>query len=369
VNAFNNRFVGPVNFYNIKNKDDNSDMWKKLYMDLKKDKNHYKYVIHMGDQIYLDDAVEEIKLLDAENNDDKIKKIYYSKYKKNYNKKYKKKILGSAFNIMIQDNHDTGINYGDECLSKKMLKYSNLIYVTLQENLYGINNNIIKHLQLDDFQIIIPDIRKYRKSSTTTRQFPIMGKEQIKELNDIISNTPMKIKKTFYVNTLPFLTFNKYIDKLGFIIFSYYLKKELKSDHYVSSDSYMNERKYVINKLFTLNNVIIVAGDKHFADYHILKKNDKKMLHITSSPISSNLASYLNSPSELTNLIAKKSVTVSQKFMYEKKMNNINNITIKRKWMVEDYNYLKVNNGKAMLKCYLKKNNKTICLENNDDDA
>ena len=26
--------------------------------------------------------------------------------------------------------------------------------------------------------------------------------------------------------------------------------------------------------------------------------------------------------------------------------------------MVEDYNYLKVNNGKAMLKCYLKKNNK-----------
>lgn len=366
-NAFNNVFVGPVKLYNIKNKDETDDMWKKLYMDLKKDNNDYKYVIHMGDQIYLEDANDEIKILDAENNDDKIKKIYYSKYKKNYNNKYKKKVLESAFNVMIQDNHDTGINYGSEELSKKMVKYSKLMYVTLQENLYGINNNIIKHLQFDDFQIIIPDIRKYRKPNTSTTRFPIMGKTQIKELNDIISNTSTKIKKTFYVNTIPFLLMNKYIDKISFIIFTNYFKKDFKSDNYVSSDSYMNERKYVINKLFTLNNVIIIAGDKHLADYQVLKKNDKRMLHITSSPMSSNpSASSLYSSSGLIKLIAKVSVIFVNKFMYEKK---INNIKIQKKWFVSDYNYLKVNNNKAMLKCYLKKNNKTIRLENNDSEA
>lgn len=274
---------------------------------------------------------------------------------------------------MIQDNHDTGINYGSEKLSKKMAKYLNLMYVTLQENLYGINNNIIKHLQFDDFQVVIPNLRKYRKSNTSITEFPIMGKTQIKELNDIISNTSTKIKRTIYVNTLPFFHLNKYIDKLAFKLFNITLKqdkmisfttssKDLKSDNYVSSDSYMKERKYVINKLFSLNNVVIVAGDKHLGDYCVLKKNDNEMLHITTSPISSNPSSYINSSSSLINLFVKFLVTMTNKFMYEKK---IDNIKIQKKWFVNDFNYLKVNDDKANLKCYFEKNNKTILLENN----
>jgi hypothetical protein len=279
---------------------------------------------------------------------------------------------------MIQDNHDTGSNYGNEELSKKMVRSLNLMYVTLQENLYGINNNIIKHLQFDDFQIIIPDIRKYRKPNTSTIQFPIMGKEQIKELNDIISNTSAKIKKTFYVNTMPFVHVNKYIDKLSFTLFNLTFKedkmisfkenkmssKDFQSDSYVSSYSYMNERKYVINKLFSINNVVIIAGDKHLADYSVLKKNDNEMLHITTSPISSNPSSYINSSSSLTNLTVKFLATITNKFMYEK---SFNNIKIQKKWFVNDYNYLKVKDEKAMLKCYFEKNNKTIHLENNND--
>ena len=53
-------FTGPVKVYNIKNKKKNSDMWKKLYMDIKNDTNDYKYVIHIGDQVYMDDANDYI---------------------------------------------------------------------------------------------------------------------------------------------------------------------------------------------------------------------------------------------------------------------------------------------------------------------
>ena len=125
-----------------------------------------------------------------------------------------------------------------------------------------------------------------------------MGKKQIKELNNIVSNTSNKIKKTFYVNSVPFVSVNKYIDK----IYSIIEDPEYRLEYYFSSDSYQNERYYVINKLFHLNNVVVVAGDYHMADFHILEKNKKKILHITTSPISSTPLFYSNFSNEKSSI-------------------------------------------------------------------
>lgn len=356
-------FTGPVKVYNIENKKKDSDMWKKLYMDLKNDANDYKYIIHIGDQVYMDDANDEVITSGSENDDDTMKKLYYNVYRENFNKKYKKKVLESAFNVMIQDDHETN-DYGDVItneinLSKKMVKNLNLMYVTFQENLYGINDNsIIKHLQFKDFQIIIPNVRKYRKPTSSTIKFPVMGKKQIKELNNIVSNTSNKIKKTFYVNSVPFVSVNKYIDK----IYSIIEDPEYRLEYYFSSDSYQNERYYVINKLFHLNNVVVVAGDYHMADFHILEKNKKKILHITTSPISSTplfYSDFSNSSSKLQQFFALTAGTIISKLIYERKMDDIK---IEKKWFVNDYNYLKITGEKAILKCYFEKNDKIIPL-------
>lgn len=364
VNGFEytypNIYVGPLKLYNIKNKQKDYDMWKKLYMDLKNDNNDYKYVVHIGDQVYMDDANYEVNLLDVQKNDNKIKKIYYSEYKKNYNKKYKKKVLESAFNVMIQDDHEFTDNYGVVSnkkldLSKKMLKYLDLMYVTFQENLYGINshNKIIKHLQFDDFQIIIPNIRKYRNTSNKNAKFPVMGKKQIEEFDNIVSNTSKNIKKTIYVNTIPFASVNKYVD----ILYTIVTKKSIyKEEYYFSIPSYREERKYILNKLFHLDNVVIVSGDNHLADHHILKKNKKEISQIVTSPISSNPLFYISS-SRYINSVSKAFGTIINKYLYERKFDNIK---VKKEWFVNDFNYLKITNEKAMLKCFLKENNKVI---------
>lgn len=354
-------FTGPVKVYNIKNKKKDSDMWKKLYMDIKNDTNDYKYVIHIGDQVYMDDANDYIISSNLQNDDNAIKKTYYRTYKENFNKKYKKKVLETAYNIMIQDDHEFN-DYGALItnklnLSKKMVKNLNLMYVTFQENLYGINNNsIIKHLQFKDFQIIIPNVRKYRKPTTSVTKFPVMGKKQINELNKIISNTSNKIKKTFYVNSVPFVSVNKYIDK----IYSIIEDPQYRLEYYFSSDSYQNERYYVINKLFHLDNVVIVAGDYHMADFHVLEKNKKKILHITTSPISSTplfYSDFSNYSSKLKTFFALTAGTIISKLIYER---DINDIEVKKKWFVNDFNYLKVTSEKATLKCYFEKNDKNI---------
>lgn len=55
--------------------------------------------------------------------------------------------------------------------------------------------------------------------------------------------------------------------------------------------------------------------------------------------------------------------TIINKLIYERE---IDDIEVNKKWFVNDFNYLKVIGEKAILKCYFEKNNKTICLKNND---
>jgi hypothetical protein len=98
------------------------------------------------------------------------------------------------------------------------------------------------------------------------------------------------------------------------------------------------------------------------ADFHILEKNKKKILHITTSPISSTplfYSDYSNSSSKLQQFFVLTAGTIISKLIYERKMDDIK---IEKKWFVNDYNYLKITGEKAILKCYFEKNDKIIPL-------
>jgi hypothetical protein len=340
----------PIKVYNVSN---NTDMWKKLYMDIKADTNIHKYVIHLGDQVYMDDAHDELIENGTTEIDDEdiVQRTYYDVYKSNYANLYKKKVLSSAYNIMIGDDHDFIDNYGSvpNNLTSTMLKNVKKMYKIFQEDLYSVKEHNIKHIIFEDFQIIIPDLRKYRKAITDNiTKYPIMGETQMKEFNDIVKNTPINIQRTYYVSTIPLVGVNKILDKIIGIVSD---NTTLNIDDYISSNTYLTEREHIINNLFRLDNVIVVGGDYHYAEYYTFIKNGKTIKQITTSPISSD-------PLILPCSLYKKFLGwILIRLLYDR---TIDDIAINKKWVVFDYNYLRITEKNAILCCYNMNNSKSI---------
>ena len=106
-----------------------------------------------------------------------------------------------------------------------------------------------------------------------------------------------------------------------------------------------------MNKLFELDNVVIIGGDYHYAEYYTFVKNGKTIKQITTSPISSDAITLL-SP-----LYEKVIAWIIIKLFYDR---TIGDIAIDKKWSVFDYNYLKITKDNAGLCCYDKSNSKSI---------
>jgi hypothetical protein len=343
-------FSNPIKVYNVI---DDTDMWKKLYMDIKADTNFHKYVIHLGDQVYMDDAHDELIKNNTSNDTYTVRRTYYDVYNLNYNNKYKKKVLRNAYNVMIRDDHETISNYKTipNNLTQIMLDNVNDMYKIFQEDLYGVEKHNIKHLVFKDFQIIIPDLRKYRQPITDNiTKYPIMSETQMTEFDDIVKNTQSEIKRTYYVSTIPLVGVDKKLDKLISIISG---NTNVNIDDYISSNNYLTERVFIINKLFELDNVVVIGGDYHYAEYYTFVKNGKTIKQITTSPISSD-------PLILQSSWYKKAIGwILINLFYDI---TIDNITINKEWFIFDYNYLKATNKNALLCCYNEDNSKSIAL-------
>ena len=177
-----------------------------------------------------------------------------------------------------------------------------------------------------------------------------MGKIQIKELDDIVKNTPIHIDRTYYVSTIPLVGVSKLFRSVSVFLTG---DATLHRDDYTSSSNYSTERTYIMNKLFELRSVIVVGGDYHYGEYHTLVKGEKLMKQITTSPISSDPA-VLRSP-----LYEKMLAWLLTTILYDR---TIDDIAIDKKWFVFDYNYLKTTSKSASLCCYDEDNTKSIEL-------
>lgn len=337
-----------IPIYNI----EDDDMWKKLYMDIQADTNTHKYVIHLGDQVYMDAAHKELVENKTTDDEDTVKRTYYKYYKMNYENKYKRKVLRSVHNIMIGDDHEVIEGYGSikNNLTEIMLNNVTKMYKTFQEDLYGIEDHNIKHLVFNDFQIIIPNLRKYRKLYTDNNtKYPIMGETQMTELEDIIKNTQTKITRTYYASTIPLVGVNKLLNDLISFVSG---NNTLYIDDYISSDGYSNERIHIMNELFKItNDVVVIGGDYHYAEHYEFIKNGKTIKQITTSPISS------VHPGILKIKLIDNVSEILLKLLYDR---IIADTFIEKKWVVLDYNYLKVTEQNATLRCCNDKNTKDI---------
>lgn len=333
-------YTSPIKYYNVT---DDTDMWKKLYQDIQNDTNPHKYVFHIGDQVYMDDAHVILQNMNSTNDDDTILQTYYNVYVETFTKTYKQKVLSCAYNVMTCDDHEFFDNYKSEenNLTPKMIQYVTFLYKTIQEELYGDKEHNIKLIQWTDFQVIIPDLRKYRQFYTSEQLYPIMGKEQFDELSFIIQNTPSTIKNTYYISTVPLIGIN---------ISATYIKLDFAVDGYSNA---IQERNTTLHKLFELkSNVTIVSGDYHLAEYYTLTKKDKTISQIITSPISSNPTG-INMPSILLDIL-----TSINSIVYD---DTIDDITVSKKWSVlDDYNYLSIKNIDMSLVCYTSTNNKLV---------
>jgi hypothetical protein len=338
----------PIKVYNVVG---DTDMWKKLYDNIKKDTNIHKYVIHIGDQVYMDEANHILFDNNTTNDEIIIRRTYYDVYKSNYTNRYKKKVLRSAFNVMICDDHDFIDNYGSvpHNLTPTMLSNVFDMYKIFQEDLYGVKKHNIKHLVFKDFQIIIPDLRKYRQLTTdNTTKYPIMGETQMTEFDNIISNTPTNIKRTYYVSTVPLVGATKLLNEL-YTLFSG--NPTVYICDYFQSNGRLYERKHILDTLFEINNVVIIGGDYHYAEYYTLVKNYKEIKQITTSPMSSD-PNGLVSPFYIRIL-----AFIFVNLLYER---TIDDITICKHFFIPDYNFFKTMDKKLLLCCYDKSNSKSI---------
>lgn len=337
-----------IPIYNI----EDDDMWKKLYMDIQADTNTHKFVIHLGDQVYMDSAQDELIKNKTTDDPDIVKRTYYKYYKMNYENKYKRKVLRLAHNVMVGDDHEVIEGYGSikNNLSQTMLNNVTKMYKTFQEDLYGIEDHNIKHLVFNDFQIIIPNLRKYRKLYTdNTTKYPIMGETQMTELEDIIKNTQTKINRTYYVSTIPLVGVNKLLNDLISFVSG---NKNWYIDDYISSDGYSNERIHIMNELFKItNDVVVIGGDYHYAEHYEFIKNGKTIKQITTSPISS------AHPGVFGIKLIDNVSEILLKLLYDR---IISDTYIEKKWIALDYNYLKVTEQNATLRCCNDKNTKNI---------
>jgi hypothetical protein len=339
----------PISVYSTK---DDTDMWKKLYNDICADPNPHKYVIHLGDQVYLDDAHDALMENGTMNDAQTVLRTYYDVYDKSFNNLYKKRILESCYNVMMGDDHDIIDNYKsvENNLTPTMLNSAMLMYKAFQDDLCDTNGlgSSIKHITGADFQVIIPDLRKHRRLITEKIDFPIMGKTQFDELSSIVQRTPSSISKTIYASTIPLVGVNSTLDTTIGLLSG---NKTVNIDDYISSASYLRERAMVLDKLFELNNVTVVGGDYHYAEHYELSKNGKTVHQFTTSPISSDPITLRNPWCEQVLF------STLVRFMYD--WNVDDNISVDKKWSVFDYNYLKMANGSAALCCYNSENNKT----------
>lgn len=337
-----------IPIYNI----EDDDMWKKLYMDIQADTNTHKFVIHLGDQVYMDSAQDELIKNKTTDDPDIVKRTYYKYYKMNYENKYKRKVLRLAHNVMVGDDHEVIEGYGSikNNLSQTMLNNVTKMYKTFQEDLYGIEDHNIKHLVFNDFQIIIPNLRKYRKLYTdNTTKYPIMGETQMTELEDIIKNTQIKINRTYYVSTIPLVGVNKLLNDLISFVSG---NKNWYIDDYISSDGYSNERIHIMKELFKItNDVVVIGGDYHYAEHYNFIKNGKTIKQITTSPISS------AHPGVFGIKLIDNVSEILLKLLYDR---IISDTYIEKKWIALDYNYLKVTEQNATLRCCNDKNTKNI---------
>jgi hypothetical protein len=319
--------------------------WQKLNEDIENNINdHNIIVIHLGDQVYMDEVVKKIINDNITDTSERVKLISES-YRVKFNKKWKKNVLSSVSNIMMWDDHEIVDDFKSVAINEDGINITNELARLLIEMYYYYQRmlfrdpddpTIIYTFKKNESQYIIIDTLVNRNTSLV---YPILGESQHDEIRDFINNSS-DVKKTYIISPVPIygksFVFNRLIT----------LYKRW-ADNDFSVDKIAQEEREQLIKMITegiyenkLGDVVLIGGDYHQGNVSIVNRmyKDKiiKFYNVITSPISSQPIKY-----EFFNVV--------DNLMF---MRYDTNTLIKRLNYIGDYNYFKTYDDKMEMVTY-----------------
>jgi len=266
------------------------------------------HAIHIGDQVYIDDAYSSgmnkitLKMSDEQAKlvfENEIRQIYYDSW---YKCEEKRKFLASHSNIMIIDDHDiydnfTSVDFLENVYVKPRMKLFmdvaariageyqiGLSQDTIIENYDQLRNiEKVTILENDDIKFVIVNSRL-----TKSQQYMFDADTQTQILGHIQNINQKKV--VFVDQVSPFLLSHQYMQVRAF----YKMGGIDVTDHVTYKNEWINDYNWLFSSLSNSNakHVVYVTGDLHVGQHHYLTPNNKdkkKIRCLTSSPMSSNV--------------------------------------------------------------------------------
>ena len=180
------------------------------------------------------------------------------------------KLLATASNYAIWDDHDFGPNDSDKSFAMKNTSLD--VFKDFWANpTYGFNdvNCAFTMFSYSDCDFFLLDNRFFRDADDMKGENKtVLGKEQLDMLKNSLSFSKAKIK--FVAMGGQFLTTSK-----DFETYSNY--------------GFLNERNDILNYIETnkISNVIFISGDRHFSEISALSNTENPVYDITVSPFTS----------------------------------------------------------------------------------
>ena len=182
------------------------------------------------------------------------------------------RLLATAHNYAIWDDHDYGPNNSDQSfwLKEDALEVFEMFWANPSTGVANIEG-AISFFEWNDLAFFLLDNRFYRSpNDLKSEDKTILGKEQLDWL-------------------IESLVFNKYAS-FKIIAMGGQFLNDAGSGEVYSNYGFEKERQYIIDQIYEQNiqNVIFITGDRHHSELSILKKEGKPTIYdLTISPLTS----------------------------------------------------------------------------------
>jgi len=265
------------------------------------------HAIHIGDQVYIDDAYSSgMNNITTEMSDEQAKNIFANEIRKIYYDSWfkceeKRKFLASHSNIMMIDDHDiydnfTSVDFKEKVYVKPRMKvFMDVAARIAGEYQIGLSQDTVveNYDQLQSIEKVTilenKDIKYVIVNSRLTKTQKWMFDVDTKcKILEHIQNIPSK-KVVFVDQVSPFLLSHQYMQVRAF----YKMGGIDITDHVTYRYQWINDYNWLFSSLGNSNakHIVYVTGDLHVGQQHYLTRTrDKKKIRcLTSSPMSSNV--------------------------------------------------------------------------------
>jgi len=209
------------------------------------------------------------------------------KYRLNYENGSPRRLIQAVPTFAIWDDHDFGLSDSDSTSPyKEPARNAFRAEWNNPSPPEKLKNSIAFELVLGDVLILMTDNRTYRINSTTEKEGQMFGKNQLDWIENRLLKSDFRLAIIASGNQL-LMTGSRFLP----------LPNGRDTVHIESLLDFPTERARFFSILAAaLPKVLIISGDRHFAEFLTLEKDGHTFLEVTSSPLSARLAERIPIP-------------------------------------------------------------------------